>query len=218
MPHQPSFLAINTFHIYAFLLHKMSKFLSKLPGFSRRTKDRKLAKASNKSHQDNDASLNASKSGPAISTIVAGSTSRSVDESYQPKNLWQDAFGKLDDDKKATLEASGDNSIIVEKVIKQTEEKYKEYKESGWKIKRGKGKSEINVRDEAKKILISALRFKDLIDAGVQFDPTGHGNSPSALRITFCVLKRQTASSAWTIISLGLQVDWLARPPLGIWS
>ena len=185
----------------------MSKYLSKLRGFSRRTKDRKLAKASN-THQNNDASLNASKkSGPAISTIVAGSTSRSVDESYQPKNLWQDAFDKLDDDKKAILEALGDSRIIVETVIKQTEEKYKEYKEGGFKIKRGNGKSEINVRDAAKKILKSALRFKDLIDAGVKFDPTGHGNSPSALRITFCVLKCQTASSAWTIISLGLQVD-----------
>jgi hypothetical protein len=45
----------------------MLESLSKLLGFSRRTKDRKLAK----SHQDNDASLNASrKSSPAISTIV----------------------------------------------------------------------------------------------------------------------------------------------------
>jgi len=75
-------------------------------------------------------------------------------------------------------------------VIKQTEEKYKEYKERGLKIKRGKEKSEINIRDEAKKILKSALRFKDLIDAGVKFDPTGYGNSPSALRIVFCALKR----------------------------
>ena len=76
---------------------------------------------------------------------------------------------------------------------------------------RGKGKSEINIRDEAKKILSSAFRFKDLINAGVKFDPTGHGNSPSDVRIVFSMLKRQTASSAWTVISLGLQVDRQAR-------
>jgi seryl-tRNA synthetase len=68
------------------------------------------------------------------------------------------------------------NSKIIKRVIEQTEEKYAEYKKEGLKIRRSKGKSDINVRDIAYKILTSALSFKSIIDTAVSFDPTGHGN------------------------------------------
>jgi hypothetical protein len=150
--------------------------------------------------------------------VPGRSTSRSTDESCQPKNLWQDAFDKLDDDKKAILEALGESRIIVETVIKQTEEKYKEYKEGGFKIKRGKGKSEINVRDAAKKILKSALRFKYLIDAGVQCDPSGPGNSPSALRVVFCVLKVSNSMDCLDSHFTRFAGRLARSPASGIWS
>lgn len=130
-----------------------------------------------------DAPSNVSKKpNPAIPTAVADQSANvsAVADSHPPRNLWQDAFDKLDDNKKGVLGMQQPSIAgIVEEVIGKTQEKYKDYKASGWKIKIGKGKSEINIRDEAKKILSSALRFKDLVDAGVKFDATGYGNSPS---------------------------------------
>lgn len=121
-----------------------------------------------------------------LSTPNSTGLERRSDHESFPKDLWQAAFDQLDDRKKATLlelkEGVDNNpssrSSLVEKVIKQTEDKYSEYKKRGWKIKR-KGKEDVNVRDKAKAILSSALRFKGLIDSVVGFDPTGHGMQPS---------------------------------------
>lgn len=67
-------------------------------------------------------------------------------------------------------------------MIKQTKDKYTEYKKGGWGINRGEGKNDINIRDIAYKILTSPLSFKGVIDSVVSFDPPGHGN----YTLTFC--------------------------------
>ncbi len=77
---------------------------------------------------------------------------------------------------------------MVEHIIQQTEKVYEDYKKKGLRIQRGKGKDEINIREEAKKILSATLDVKSLIDSAVRSDPTGH------------------ASTAWTIVSFGLQL------------
>ena len=111
------------------------------------------------------------------------------------RDLWSAAFEQLDSSKRKTLEdsstsvgQSGTSVSVIEHVIQQTEKAYKDYKEKGWRVRRGKGKEEINVRDEAKKILSATLDVKSLIDSAVRSDPTGH------------------ASTAWIIVSLGLQL------------
>lgn len=104
------------------------------------------------------------------------------------KDLWRLAFEQLDGTLKGILQVEeediqGDRLSCVDilnDVIKVTEARYKEYKGKGWKVAGGKGKGEINVRDEAKKILSAALSLKDLVTAVVAFDPTKYGN-PSYL-------------------------------------
>ena len=105
------------------------------------------------------------------------------------RDLWEEAFKKLDDDKKQSLSTIKKTSGVdaVQEVADLTEKKYAEYQKGGWKVPHSKGKS-VNIRDQAKNVLTSILRFKKLIDTGVAFDPTGH------------------ASSAWAILSLGLQM------------
>jgi len=116
-------------------------------------------------------------------------------EKQTRRDLWSAAFEQLDSSKRKTLEDSStsvgqsDTSVsVVEYVIQQTEEAYEDYKKKGWRVQRGKGKDEINVRDEAKKILSATLDVKSLIDSAVRSDPTGY------------------ASTAWTIVSFGLQL------------
>ncbi|KAI9833766.1 MAG: hypothetical protein M1819_003499 [Sarea resinae] len=111
-----------------------------------------------------------------------------------PRDLWEVAFEKLDDNSKGILQkqqinTSGQPSSatdIVTQVVEQTKKKYDEYRKGSFKISRRHGKGEINVRDTAKSILSSALDFKGIIDAALKFDPTGH------------------VSSAWAVVSLGL--------------
>ena len=131
----------------------MSGRLSCLLGHFRSRKGKKLTKASKEnsqggpsqsdqyvqplkhhiSRQDNAAPLNASKKpSPVIPTTVADSASRKADQSanvsavadsYPPKNLWQDAFDKLDDDKKEVLGVQQSSIAgIIEEVIRQTGE------------------------------------------------------------------------------------------------
>jgi hypothetical protein len=100
------------------------------------------------------------------------------------RDLWKAAFEKLDDSQKRILQVpttgiEGEQSpsaTIINQVIEQTKGKYDEYKKGGFKIKGRNGKSDINVRDKAYKILDSALSFQSLVGAAVTFDPTGHGS------------------------------------------
>jgi hypothetical protein len=110
-------------------------------------------------------------------------------------DLWALAFvsANLSEKQKKALGISQDSdnirspSRLVTDVVKLTKERFAEYEASGWHVK--PGKKDIDVGKEAKKILCSVLHFKDLIDAGLKFDPTGYG------------------ASAWAIISFSLQVS-----------
>jgi hypothetical protein len=133
-------------------------------------------------------------------------------KNHVKRDLWEEAFQGLDESQKKILKVlradikdkQSPNTRIVDEVIKQTKEKYAEYKEGGM-IRRSEGKSDIDVRDKAYKILDSALSFQSLVGAAVKFDPTGHGNY--ILALYFCTMAEiQTASAAWSILSLGLNV------------
>ena len=106
------------------------------------------------------------------------------------RNLWQEAFAALDGVQQDLLSSIENHQgpKLVQSIADETTERYRESQKAGWKMSRANGKSEINLRAAAEKTLSSVLRFKDLVDAGVAFDPTGH------------------AASAWTIISLGLRI------------
>ena len=96
----------------------------------------------------------------------------------------------LDDTKKVSLSKFGNRqgADIVEEVAKRTKERYLEHEKRGWRISRGEGKTDINLRAVAEQILSSVLSCKKLIDAAVSSDPTGH------------------AFIGWSVVSLGLQM------------
>ena len=127
---------------------------------------------------------------------IAGNSAVYFGAEKQPrKDLWLAAFEQLESSKKEVLESllptSGQahtSRNAVGLVIRETEQAYETYKSKGWHIRRRNGKDDINVRDEAKKILSAALAFKSLIGSAVAFDPTGH------------------ASTAWTVVLFGLQL------------
>ncbi|PWY74396.1 hypothetical protein BO70DRAFT_341273 [Aspergillus heteromorphus CBS 117.55] len=104
-------------------------------------------------------------------------------------DLWQRAFDELDDDLKGQLRE--DKAISPENAIKEvidgTKKSFEAYQNGGLKFKKRDGK-ESNVRDVAKKILNSAIECSEIVTGLAAFDPSGH------------------ASSAWTIISLGLKM------------
>ncbi|KAB8256694.1 hypothetical protein BDV32DRAFT_153089 [Aspergillus pseudonomiae] len=105
------------------------------------------------------------------------------------RDLWKEAFTSFPDDRKRYLMVKEGCSTVdvINDVIKTTEQKYKEWKEGGLKIRRRDG-NDFNVRDSAEKILRCAFQARDLILKAVSLDPTGH------------------ASAAWSIVSLGLTI------------
>ncbi|KAL3260405.1 hypothetical protein ABHI18_004610 [Aspergillus niger] len=107
----------------------------------------------------------------------------------QRVNLWEVAGENLDEnDRKALgLEDPSPITDALERVIKTTEEKYREYKEGGLKIRKRDG-GHINVRDSAKNIILHALQTQDIVTKLAAFDPTGH------------------ASTAWSVVSIGLSM------------
>ncbi|OGM50248.1 hypothetical protein ABOM_001042 [Aspergillus bombycis] len=114
-----------------------------------------------------------------------------IDRSDKPGNadLWQRAFDELNAALKRQLhedEAKSPENTIKE-VIDKTRENFEEYQNGGLKFKKHNGE-EVNVRDVAKKILNSAIHYSEIIKGIAAFDPTNH------------------ASSAWTIVSLGLMM------------
>jgi len=124
-------------------------------------------------------------------------------QTKRERNLWEEAWNspEIREGEKEVLSAKvGDekdngsplksHKDLVDRVIRQTEDKLVEYKSRGWQIE-GRDGEMINVRDTAKSIMVSILSFKDLVDAGLKFDPTGYG------------------ASAWAVISFGLKVSML---------
>ncbi|GAT25506.1 hypothetical protein RIB2604_02000830 [Aspergillus luchuensis] len=126
-----------------------------------------------------------------VVSIAAVDVSTPDAESSTPAraNLWEVAGGKLDEKDRLALglESSLPITNAIENVIQITEEKYREYKEGGLKIRKRNG-GHINVRDAAKNIILHALQAQDFVSKLVSYDVTSHGS----------------ASIAWSVVSLGL--------------
>ncbi len=115
-------------------------------------------------------------------------------KSAHRRSLWADALNSAEvgETRKARLMArwkdleaddSGtDPKLLVGRVIDLTQDQLRVY------TKRWGNKDEKTAAGTARSILISALKFKDSIDAVLKFDATGYG------------------SSAWSVISFGLTV------------
>ncbi|PIG89317.1 hypothetical protein AARAC_011037 [Aspergillus arachidicola] len=146
-------------------------------------KDRKLEELKN-DHEEDEAETPkcpVSKTAPADEKAVERS------DKTGNADLWQRAFDELNEELKGRLredEAMSPANAIKE-VIDRTKESFEAYQNGGLKFKKYDGK-EVNARDVAKKILNSAIHCSDIIKGIAAFDPSNH------------------ASSAWTIVSLGL--------------
>ena len=101
-----------------------------------------------------------------------------------PRDLWKQAFDSLSQKDRDALRApdanvsQGDASskiAAIEEVIGVTKRKYEEYCQRGWHTKKGDTTRETNVRIRTKEILCSALEFKQIVDQGLKFDPSGYG-------------------------------------------
>lgn len=130
---------------------------------------------------------------PSPSPSPTPNSIRTVPVVEQSRDLWKEAFDSLDKDQCGTLQdgaSRGTQNAIrtVDTVIDLTEKVYKDYCTRGWHIKRGDKTKETNVRIRAKEILCSALQFKDIIDHGLKFDPSGYG------------------TIVWGVVSGGLQL------------
>ncbi|KAL3451721.1 hypothetical protein BJX65DRAFT_223861 [Aspergillus insuetus] len=132
-----------------------------------------------------------------------------------PRNLWQEAVAQLTTEQKTILgmvhaPGSPPPSAVesIKTVVQDTKKNLTTYQSRG-KIKHRDGTVAFDVRANAQKILRGALRVKDIIDAGVKFDPTGYGMltvSPRSHTIYVRLTVFALASSAWGVISLGLQL------------
>jgi FtsZ-interacting cell division protein ZipA len=121
---------------------------------------------------------------PTIGTDGHGTTGQDSIKK-EPRDLWREAVEKLDEKQRTTLglldmaESPPPSAVnAIEDVVQKTEKNLEAYNTSG-QMKRRDGKVLINVRENAKKILRGTLRVKDIIDAGVKFDPSGYGRLSS---------------------------------------
>ncbi|RAH65650.1 uncharacterized protein BO66DRAFT_423324 [Aspergillus aculeatinus CBS 121060] len=130
----------------------------------------------------NDDDRIATRTDHSVSSLDEASTDNSP-----RRNLWEVAGERLDKKHREILEQESATHITdaIKGVIETTEEKYREYKEGGLKIRKREG-GQIDVRETAKNIILYALQAQELVKALVSFDPTGH------------------ASSAWSVVSFGL--------------
>jgi hypothetical protein len=129
-------------------------------------------------------------SNPGSATASAQST---VTQPKQPRDLWKEAFIALSKDQQDVLQDDADESTLysiktVNSVIELTKKEYKEYCARGWHTKQGHTTPETSVRIQARTILCSALQYKDVVEQGLKFDPTGYG------------------TIVWTVVSGGLQL------------
>jgi len=100
----------------------------------------------------------------------------------EPRDLWQEAFTKLQDsnpDVAHRLSTAPNHSgrKVVDDIIQQVNDVKEKYAQKGWKYTRVKNgqKVEVNIGEVAFKMLDGLVKFKNLVDAGLKFDPTGYG-------------------------------------------
>ncbi|GLA82247.1 hypothetical protein AtubIFM56815_006429 [Aspergillus tubingensis] len=119
------------------------------------------------------------------------------------RNLWQEAYNTLDEKQRQNIkplkenDQNGDNHDDDATPVRKTLDDVIETVKAQYEIRMSRG-GDSRLRDAASKILTATLSCKDIISAIVAFDPTAH------------------ASSAWTVVSLGLTssailTDILAR-------
>lgn len=109
-----------------------------------------------------------------------------------PRNLWEKAWNsdEVGDKRRAILmgkkqdqkPVQTDSQKLVDDVVNNTRDKMARYKA------RWGSDHEKSTLNNARTILLSALKVKDMIDAGLKFDPTGYG------------------AAAWTVVSFSLTV------------
>jgi hypothetical protein len=139
--------------------------------------------SSNFSSQEDSTQLPASVNPPNMSETR-------LKEPPKPQDLWQAAYDRLDESERhvllttqVTAQPNSEENhprmeIIIDGVIRKTEELYKEYQQG----------EDSQFRKPSQKIINAAWSFKDIIGAVAASDPTHH------------------AASAWAIVSLGLTV------------
>ncbi|OJJ71136.1 hypothetical protein ASPBRDRAFT_30878 [Aspergillus brasiliensis CBS 101740] len=122
----------------------------------------------------------------------------------QRRNLWQEAYNALDEKQRQNMnpvevhEQSSDNhDVDSNPVCKRLDEVIQTVK-AQYEIRMSK-RGDSQLRDAASKILAATLSYKEIISAIVVFDPTGH------------------ASSAWTVVSLGLTMTQNYRDQQMAW-
>ena len=116
--------------------------------------------------------------------VLASVVNEGAQTPGQPRDLWKEAFDSLSQPKRNLLQTSNNDDSkgnlpskvnVVENVIEVTQSRYEEYCKHGWHTRRGDKTRETNVRILAKETLCSALVFKEIVDQGLKFDPSGYG-------------------------------------------
>lgn len=116
-----------------------------------------------------------------------------LDRKAEKRNLWQEAYKSLDEKQRQNInpvevhKQSSDNHDVDANPVCKTLDEVIQTVKAQYEIRMSK-RGDSQLRDTASKILTATLSCKDIISAIVAFDPTGH------------------ASSAWTVVSLGLTV------------
>ncbi|OJI81247.1 hypothetical protein ASPTUDRAFT_58544 [Aspergillus tubingensis CBS 134.48] len=122
----------------------------------------------------------------------------------EKRNLWQEAYKSLDEKQRQNInpvevhKQSSDNHDVDANPARKTLDDVIQTVKAQYEIRMSK-RGDTQLRDAASKILTATLSCKDIISAIVAFDPTGH------------------ASSAWTVVSLGLTMTQNYRDQQMTW-
>ncbi|RAH57163.1 WD40 repeat-like protein [Aspergillus piperis CBS 112811] len=122
----------------------------------------------------------------------------------EKRNLWQEAYNTLDEKQRQNIkplkknDQNGDNHDDNATPVRKTLDDVIRAVKAQYEIRMSK-RGDSRLRDAANKILTATLSCKDIISAIVAFDPTAH------------------ASSAWTVVSLGLTMTQNYRDQQMAW-
>ncbi|BCS01057.1 uncharacterized protein AKAW2_51398A [Aspergillus luchuensis] len=127
-----------------------------------------------------------------------------LDRKAEKRNLWQEAYKSLDEKQRQNInpvevhKQSSDNHDVDANPVRKALDDVIQTVKAQYEMRMSK-RGDSQLRDAASKILTATLSCKDIISAIVAFDPTGH------------------ASSAWTVVSLGLTMTQNYRDQQMAW-